>query len=88
MENRIYDETNCLWYERHGDYYFPQLGISAEQATDDRPIFKYADMRLRYEKLLTMFNDIMQGRTEYLGVFVGGTPQSRMSGAACSATKR
>lgn len=29
-----------------------------------------------YEKLLTMFNDIMQGRTEYLGVFVGGTPQS------------
>ncbi len=29
-----------------------------------------------YEKLLTMFNDIMQGRTEYLGIFVGGTPQS------------
>lgn len=29
-----------------------------------------------YEKLLTMFNDIMQGRTEYLAVFVGGTPQS------------
>lgn len=29
-----------------------------------------------YEKLLTMFNDVMQGRSEYLGVFVGGTPQS------------
>lgn len=29
-----------------------------------------------YEKLLTMFNDIMQGRTEYLGIFIGGTPQS------------
>ena len=29
-----------------------------------------------YEKLLSMFNDIMQGRSEYLGVFVGGTPQA------------
>ena len=29
-----------------------------------------------YEKLLTMFNDVMQGKTEYLGIFVGGTPQS------------
>lgn len=29
-----------------------------------------------YEKLLAMFNDIMQGKTEYLGMLVGGTPQS------------
>lgn len=29
-----------------------------------------------YEKLLTLFNDVMQGRSEYLGVFIGGTPQS------------
>ena len=29
-----------------------------------------------YEKLLSMFNDIMQGKTEYLGMLVGGTPQS------------
>ena len=29
-----------------------------------------------YEKLLTMFNDIMQGRTQYLGIYIGGTPQS------------
>lgn len=29
-----------------------------------------------YEKLLAMFNDVMQGKTEYLGIFVGGTPQS------------
>lgn len=27
-----------------------------------------------YEKLLTMFNDTMQGRAEYLGIFMGGTP--------------
>ncbi|MFX0016471.1 MAG: ATP-binding protein [Promethearchaeota archaeon] len=28
-----------------------------------------------YEKLLTMYNDTMQGKAEYLGIFVGGTPQ-------------
>ena len=28
-----------------------------------------------YEKLLTMFNDTMQGKAEHLGIFIGGTPQ-------------
>jgi uncharacterized protein (DUF2267 family) len=28
-----------------------------------------------YEKLLTMFNDTMQGKAEYLGILLGGTPQ-------------
>lgn len=28
-----------------------------------------------YEKLLTIFNDTMQGRAEYIGVFMSGTPQ-------------
>ncbi len=28
-----------------------------------------------YEKLLTMFNDVMQGRTQNLGFFIGGTPE-------------
>lgn len=28
-----------------------------------------------YEKLLTIFNDIMQGKAEHIGVFFGGTPQ-------------
>lgn len=29
-----------------------------------------------YEKLLSIFNDIMQGRAEYIGVYLGGTVQS------------
>ncbi len=29
-----------------------------------------------YEKLLAMFNDIMQGRAPWLGLYLGGTPQS------------
>lgn len=28
-----------------------------------------------YDKLLTLFNDSMQGRAEYLGILMGGTPQ-------------
>jgi hypothetical protein len=28
-----------------------------------------------YEKLLSMFNDVMQGKTGYLGIYMGGTPQ-------------
>jgi len=28
-----------------------------------------------YEKLLAMFNDIMQGKAEHIGIFMGGTPQ-------------
>ena len=29
-----------------------------------------------YEKILTMYNDTLQGKARYLGVIVGGTPQS------------
>ena len=28
-----------------------------------------------YEKILTMFNDTMQGKAEYIGIFMSGTPQ-------------
>lgn len=28
-----------------------------------------------YDKLLAMFNDIMQGKAEYLGIYLGGTPK-------------
>ena len=31
MKQYIYEETNGLWYERRGDYYFPCL--TAEEAT-------------------------------------------------------
>jgi len=29
-----------------------------------------------YEKILAMFNDVMQGQAQYLGIYFGGTPQS------------
>ena len=31
MEKYIYDNSNGLWYELHGDYYLPCLAISEEE---------------------------------------------------------
>jgi hypothetical protein len=41
-------------------------------------LYKISNRRSRehnYEKLLSMFNDVMQGKAEHLGVYMGGTPQ-------------
>lgn len=41
-----------------------------------------------YEKLLTMYNDTLQGKARYLGIIMGATPRrSRTSGGGSSATK-
>ena len=29
-----------------------------------------------YEKILTMYNDTLKGKAQYLGIIMGGTPQS------------
>ena len=31
MENRIYNEKNGLWYEKHGDYYLPCLALPEQE---------------------------------------------------------
>ena len=45
MEKYIYEETNGLWYERRGDYYFPCL--TAEETT---PIGVWGQRHLRFIK--------------------------------------
>ena len=45
MKQYIYEETNGLWYERRGDYYFPCL--TAEEAT---PVGVRGQRHLRYIK--------------------------------------
>lgn len=47
MKNRIYDETNGLWYERQGDYYLPCLELP-EQET--KPAGIWGQRHLRYIK--------------------------------------
>jgi hypothetical protein len=41
-------------------------------------LYKITNARSRqsnYDQLLAMFNDALQGKAEYLGIYVGGTPQ-------------
>ena len=45
MEKYIYEETNGLWYERRGDYYFPCL--TAEEA---QPVGVWGQRHLRFLK--------------------------------------
>ena len=45
MEKQIYDEKNGLWYELHGDYYFPCLTVPPEEL---RPIGVWGQRHLRY----------------------------------------
>jgi hypothetical protein len=35
----------------------------------------YVSRQYNYEKILTIYNDIMQGKARYLGVIMSGTPQ-------------
>ena len=47
MERTIYDESNGLWYELRGDYYFPCLTVPAQE---ERPIGIWGQRHLRYIK--------------------------------------
>ena len=45
MEKYIYEETNGLWYERRGDYYFPCL-----TAGEASPVGVWGQRHLRFLK--------------------------------------
>ena len=47
MKNRIYDESNGLWYERQGNYYIPCLTLPVEK---EQPIGLWGQRHLRYIK--------------------------------------
>ena len=47
MEKTIYDESNGLWYELRGDYYFPCLTVPAQE---ERPIGIWGRRHLQYIK--------------------------------------
>ena len=47
MEKYLFDESNGLWYELRGEYYFPCLAIPAQE---ERPIGIWGQRHLRYIK--------------------------------------
>ena len=67
MEKRIYDENNCLWYAKQGDYYLPELALPPEE---EKPIGIWGQRHLRYlkeHKQLVYINLLTSGRlNEYL----------------------
>ena len=47
MDKYIFDESNGLWYELIGDYYFPCLTVPAEK---EQPVGIWGQRHLRYIK--------------------------------------
>ena len=45
MEKYIYDTSNGLWYELHGDYYIPYLALNDD---DVQPVGKWGRRHLNY----------------------------------------
>lgn len=61
-KNRIYDESNGLWYERQGDYLIPCLTLPTEK---EQPIDVWEQRHLRYLKKhrrITYTNLLTSGR--------------------------
>lgn len=57
------------------DIGYKGLFILLDEAVNLYQISNTVSRQNNYDKLLTLFNDSMQGRAEYLGIFMGGTPQ-------------
>ena len=67
MENRIYDESNGLWYARQGEYYLPELALPSEE---EKPIGLWGQRHFQYlkeHKQSVYLNLLTSGRlNEYL----------------------
>lgn len=64
-----------LWSEFTARIGYKGLLLFIDEAVNLYKIINSISRQSNYEKLLTMFNDTMQGKAEHLGIFVGGTPQ-------------
>lgn len=78
--NSIIDDTNWYDYIKLYAVFFRHIGYKGFLVFFDECVnlYKIANRVSRennYEKILSMFNDTMQGKAESLGVFFGGTPQ-------------
>ena len=74
--------TDDDWYDylKLFAYFFRQAGYAGLLVLIDELVNIYKiphsiTRQYNYEKILTMYNDAMQGRAKYLGVILSGTPQ-------------
>lgn len=64
-----------LWSEFVARIGYQGLLLFIDEGVNIYKITNSISRHSNYEKLLTMFNDTMQGKAEHLGIFIGGTPQ-------------
>ncbi|MDQ0195037.1 ATP-binding protein [Paenibacillus wynnii] len=64
-----------LWAEFTATIGYKGLLLFIDEGVNLYKITNSISRQSNYEKLLTMFNDTMQGKAESLGIFIGGTPQ-------------
>ncbi|GAB6989958.1 ATP-binding protein [Paenibacillus pini] len=64
-----------LWSEFTARIGYKGLLLFIDEGVNLYKITNSISRQSNYEKLLTMFNDTMQGKAEHLGIFIGGTPQ-------------
>ncbi|SET28349.1 ATP-binding protein [Paenibacillus sp. NFR01] len=64
-----------LWAEFTGNIGYQGLLLFIDEGVNLYKITNSVSRQSNYEKLLTMFNDTMQGKAERLGIYIGGTPQ-------------
>ncbi|MBE9127392.1 MULTISPECIES: ATP-binding protein [unclassified Coleofasciculus] len=73
-DNTWYDYIK-LFAKFVSDIGYKGLIILLDEAVHLYKITHAVSRQANYDKLLAMFNDAMQGKAEYLNIFVGGTPQ-------------
>ena len=64
-----------LWAEFVTNIGYSGLVLFIDEGVNLYKITNSASRLANYEKLLTMFNDTMQGKASHLAIFMGGTPQ-------------
>lgn len=64
-----------LWSEFTAAIGYKGLLLFIDEGVNLYKITNTVSRHSNYEKLLTMFNDTMQGKAEHLGILIGGTPQ-------------
>ena len=64
-----------LWSEFTAAIGYKGLLLFIDEGVNLYKITNTISRHSNYEKLLTMFNDTMQGKAEHLGILIGGTPQ-------------
>lgn len=64
-----------LWAEFMSKIGYKGLLLFIDEGVNLYKITNTVSRQSNYEKLLTIFNDTMQGKAQHLGIFLGGTPQ-------------